>query len=326
MIARRHLLVVLGIGMLAGSMPDLAQPGKVWRIGFLSPASAAGARSRVEAFRAGLRELGYVEGRNIAVEFRYAGEKYERLPALAAELAQLKVDVLVTHSGAGARAAKDATATIPIVFAAVGDPVASGLVESLARPGGNITGLTFFAFDLYAKRIELLAEILPRVKRVAFLLNPDSPLVASAIAATEDAVKPLKVELLRFAARNPGEFESAFSAMAKRGVDAVAVQEESVFLTNTRSIAQLAAKRRLPVASGVAFADAGSLLGYGPDLLALFHRSAYFVDRILKGAKPGELPIERPTRFELVVNSRTAKQIGVTIPSKVLARADRVIE
>lgn len=327
MTMRRQLLVLLGTGMFAGALPSLAQqPGKVWRIGFLSPASAAGAKSRVEAFRAGLRELGYVEGRNIAIEFRFAEGRFERLPGLAGELARLKVDVVVTHGAAGARAAKDATATIPIVMSAVGDALAAGVVASLARPGANITGLTFFAFDLYAKRIELLTEIFPRAKRFALLVNPDNPSSAPAFAATVHAVKPLKVELQQFAARGPAEFDSAFLAMAKRRIEAVVVQEDPLFVTNVEAIAELAAKRRLPVASGPGLAEAGGLVGYGPNLLEMFRRAGYFVDRIFKGAKPGGLPIERPTRFELVINANAAKRIGATIPAKVLARADRGIE
>lgn len=326
---RRKLLLALGVGLgtLWAAVPSLAQQqAKVRRIGFLSPVSAAGGASRVEALRAGLRELGYVEGKNIAIEFRWAEERNERLPGLAGELARLKPDVIVTHGTPGVRAAKDATATIPIVMSAVGDAVVTGLVASLARPGGNVTGSTFFSLELYGKRIELLKEIFPRAKRFAFLVNPDNPSSAPTYAAAEDAAKLLKVELQRFAVRGPGEFDSAFSAMAKTRVDAVVVQEDPLLVTHARTIAQLAAKRRLPAASGPGLAEAGGLLGYGPNLLEMFRRAAYFVDRILKGATPGDLPVERPTRFELVINAKAAGQIGVTIPARVLARADRVIE
>ncbi len=322
---RRKLLFAMGAGALAAPLASIAQQQvKVWRIGFLSPAS--GGERRVEALRAGLRELGYVEGKNIAIEFRGAEDRYERLPGLASELARLKPDVIVTYGAAGVRAAKDATAAIPIVMGVVGDAVAVGLVASLARPGGNVTGTTFFSLELYGKRIELLKEIFPRAKRFAFLLNPDNPSSAPTYAATESTAKLLKVELHQFAARGPGEFDSVFSAMVKSRVDAVAIQEDSVFINNAKAIAELAARRRLPVASGPQLAEAGGLVGYGPNLLEMIRRAAYFVDRILKGAKPGDLPVERPTRFELVINTKVARQIGVTIPAKVLVRADRVIE
>jgi len=324
---RRKSLFAMGAGALAVPLASLAQQqAKVWRIGFLGPSSAAGSEGRVEALRAGLREFGYLEGKNITIDFRWAEDRYERLPGFAGELARLKPDVIVTHGAAGVRAAKNATAAIPIVMAAVGDAVAVGLVASLARPGGNITGSTFFALELYGKRIELLKEIFPRAKRFAFLLNPDNPSSAPTYAATESTAKLLKVGLQQFATRDPGELDSAFSAMVKSRVDAVAVQEDPVFIRYFKAIAESAAKRRLPVASGPELAEAGGLLGYGPNLLEMFRRAAYFVDRMLKGAKPGDLPVERPTRFELVINAKAARQIGVTIGQSILIRADKVIE
>jgi putative ABC transport system substrate-binding protein len=303
-----------------------AQQGKVWRIGFLEPSSAAGTASRIEALRAGLRELGYLEGKNLTIDFRWAEGRYERLPGLAAELVDLKPDVIATHGGAGILTAKNATATIPIVMCMVGDAVVTGLVASLARPGGNVTGSTFFGLELQGKRIELLKEIFPRAKRFAFLMNPDDPMSAPGYAAAEGAAKLLKVELQQFAMRGPAEFENAFSAMVKARVDAMVVAEDRVFATHAKTIAELAAKHRLPMASGTLYAEAGSLVGYGPNMLEMFRRAAYFMDRIFKGAKPADLPVERSTRFELVINLKTAKQLGLTIPQSVLYRADRVIK
>ncbi|MGH6804295.1 MAG: ABC transporter substrate-binding protein, partial [Methyloceanibacter sp.] len=275
---------------------------------------------------AGLRDLGYVEGKNIVIEFRWAEDKYDRLPELAAELVRLKVDVLVTHGTAGPLAAKRATTTIPIVIAHVGDAVATGLVASLARPGGNITGSTFFGPELSAKLLELIKEAFPRTRQVAVLLFPDNPANGPSLQAMEIAAKSLKVGLQPFEARGPKEFESAFSAMAKKRVDAVVITLGAMFQANPRAIADLAAKQRLPSIGFNEFAEAGGLFGYGANLVDLFHRAAYFVDRILKGTKPADLPVERATRFELIVNLKTAKAIGVTIPQTFLYRADRVIE
>ena len=273
-----------------------------------------------------MREFGYLEGSSLEIEFRWADDKYDRLPALATELVRLGPAVIVTHGAAGVRAAKGATSTIPVVMANVGDPVATGLVASLARPGGNVTGSSFFNLEIYGKQIELLKEIFPRARRFAFLMNPDNPSSAPTYSTTEGAAKLLKVELHRFTTRGPAEFDGAFSAMVKARVDAVVVQNDAVLTTHAGSIAELAAKRRLPVASGRELTEAGRLLGYGHSVPDSFRRAGYFVDRILKGAKPADLPVERPTKFELVINARAAKQISVTIPALMLARADRVIE
>ncbi len=288
--------------------------------------SASGYTSRVDALRAGLRDLGYVEGKNIVIEFRWADGKNDRLPELAAELVRLKVDVLVTHAVPATRAAKQATTTIPIVTAAVADPVALGLVASLARPGGNITGSTFFFAEIIAKRLELLKEAMPRITQVAVLLNPDNPSMGPNFRAMELKAKSLKVVLQRFEARGPNEFENAFSAMAKKRVDAVAVVEDPMFIANAKGLADLAAKQRFSSIGFNEFAEAGGLIGYGANYLEMWRRAAYFVDKILKGAKPGDLPIEQPTRFELVVNMKTAKALGVKISQSILVRADKVIE
>jgi putative ABC transport system substrate-binding protein len=325
---RRKLLIALGTAALVAPFAVLAQQkGKVWRIGFLGATSASGLAGRVDALRAGLRDLGYVEGKNIAIEFRWAEEKYERLPQLAAELVRLKVDVIVSHGGAGTLAAKSATTIIPIVMASSGDPVALGLVASLARPGGNVTGMAGFGSEGTAKRLELLRDAFPRTRQVAVLLNPDNPgNIKNVIPAMETAAKSLKLELQQFPVRGPGEFESAFAAMAKRRVDAVVTTDDGVFIVNAGAIAKLAARMRLPSIGLPEFAEAGGLMAYGADRRELFRRSAYFVDRVFKGAKPGDLPVEQATRFETVLNQKTAKALGLQFPERVLARADRVIE
>ncbi len=325
---RRKLIVALGACVLAAPLAAFAQQqGKVWRIGFLGTASASGFARRVEALKAGLRDLGYVEGKNLVIEFRWAEEKYERLPELAAELVRLKVDVIVTHGPIGSPAAKNATTTIPIVVTAVPDPVALGLVASLARPGGNVTGMASLSPEVAAKRLELLKDAFPRIRRVAVLLNPDSPSASGPyFRPMEATAASLKLELHQFGARGPGEFESAFAAMAKRRVDAVVVLDDGMLAANVGAIAKLAAKMRLPSIGLGEFAEAGGLMAYGVNRLESFRRAATFVDKILKGAKPADLPVEQPTRFETVLNLKTAKALGIKISNSILVRADRVIE
>jgi len=324
---RRKLLVALGAGALAAPLTSFAQQkGKVWRVGFLGAVTASGIAGRVEALRAGLRDLGYVEGKNLVIEFRWAEEKYERLPELAAELVRLKVDVIVTH-GVGILAAKSATTTISIVMATSADPVALGFVASLARPGGNVTGMASFGPEGNAKRLELLKDAFPRTRQVAILFNPGNPnYIRIVFPAMEAAAKSLKLELHQFGVKGPGDIDSAFAVMAKRRVDAVVTTEDTVFIVNAGAIAKLAAKMRLPSAGPIEFAEAGGLMAYGVNRRELFRRAAYFVDRILKGAKPADLPVEQPTRFETVVNLKTAKALGITIPQSFLLRTDRVIE
>ena len=325
---RRKLIVALGAGALAAPLGSLAQQkGKVWRIGFLGAATASGSARRVEALRAGLRDLGYVEGKNIVIEFRWAEGNYERLPQLAAELVRLKVDVLVTAGTPSILAAKSATTTIPIVMASGGDPVATGLVTSLARPGGNVTGMAGFSPELMVKRLELLKDVFPRARQVAVLFNPDNPShIKISLPVMDAAAKSLKLELHQFGARGPSEFESAFAAMAKRRVDAVVTSQDSMRTDNAGAIANLAAKMRLPSVGFPEFAEAGGLMAYGVNRVEFFRRAAYFVDRILKGARPGDLPVEQATRFETVLNLKSAKALGLQFPQAVLARADRVIE
>ncbi len=326
---RRKLLVALGASAVAVPFGSSAQQpaARMHRIGFLGPTSAAGIASRLKAFRVGLRELGYVEGKNLVIEFRWAEGKYDRLPELAAELVRLNVDLIVTAGTPGVRAAKQATTTIPIVMASSGDPVASGLVTSLARPGGNITGSTYFGPELNAKRVELLKEAVPRVTQVAYLRNFDnSGLTGPSLRAVEITAKSLKIGLQPFLVRGPNDFSSTFAAMAKKRVDAVVINEDSMLMANVSAIVDLAIKRRLPSAGDSAFAEAGGLMGYGVDQPEIYRRAAYFIDRILKGTKPGDLPIERATRFELTIHLKTAKAIGIKIPPTLVQRADKVIE
>ena len=327
MTTRRELLIALGAGALVAPLASIAQqPAKLARIGFLGVESASGYRSQVEALRAGLRDFGYVEGRNVVIEFRWAEGKYDLLPDLASGLMRLKVDVLVTQGTPASLAAKRAITTIPIVMASVGDAIATGLVASLARPGGNITGSTFFVPELNAKRLELLKEILPRITTAAVLLNPSNPVSKPVLQAMEVAAKSLKVGLQKFDVRGPDELGGTFSAMAASRVEAVVIPEHSIYVANAGLIADLAAKRRIPSAGFPAIPEVGGLIGYGANHAELYRRAAYFVDKILKGAKPGELPVEQPTKFELVVNMKTAKALGLKIPQSILVRADKVIE
>lgn len=326
--ARRRLVIAAG-ALLATTLRGFAQqPATTMpRIGFLGVATPAAWGPRLDAFRAGLRELGYVEGKNIAIEFRFAEGHYDRLPALAAELVRLKVDVIVTHSVPGALAAKEATATIPIpvVMTNVGDAIERGIVASLARPGGNITGDTFFAVELAAKRLDMLKDAIPRVRRVAVLVNPDNPGVAR-LGAMENAANALNMELVRFVARGPDDLDGAFAAMAKERVDALVVIEDVALIPSNKRIAELAARQRLPSIGFIEYADAGGLFGYGVNFLALYRRAPVFVDKILKGAKPTDIPVERPTAFEFAINMKTAAALGVAVSSATRLRADRLIE
>jgi putative ABC transport system substrate-binding protein len=325
---RRKLIVALGSGALTVPFGSLAQQqGKVWRIGFLGPGTASNTATRLEALRAGLRELGYAEGKNIVIDYRWADGKPDRLPALAVELVRLNVDVIVTHGSIGPLAAKQATTTIPTVMAVGGDPVAAGIVASLARPGGNITGATFFSADLSAKRIELLKEALPRVTQVAALVTPpDNTDFKPTLQTMELTAELLKVKLPRFVVRGPKEFEGAFAAMIKQRAGGVVIPEFLQLNIHANEIAELALKHHLPLAGNSEFAEAGGLIGYGANIIEMFRRAAYFIDKILKGTKPADLPIEQATKFDLVVNMKTAKALGIKIPDSIMLRADKVIE
>ncbi len=322
---RRDFLIAGGLAvcLLGGPPASFAQPsGRIRRIGFLGTGNAAGMATWVDALRGELRALGYAEGGNLSIEYRWADGK----PELAAELVRLKVEVLVTHGTPGTLAAKGATTTIPIVMASVGDAVLVGLVASLRRPGGNVTGSAFFNPELAAKRLELLKEALPRVTRVAALLNPDNPGQGTLLQAMAPTAKFLKLELLTIEVRGPADFEKAFKTMADRHVGAVVILEDGMVNANLQAIAALAAGGRLPSIGMTELAQAGGLMAYGVDFSEMYRRAAIFVDKILKGAKPGDLPIERATKFETVLNQKAARALGITFPRSVLARADRTIE
>lgn len=325
---RAFIAVVAGVGGVNALSGFAQPPAKLRRIGFLgltterTPVTV----SRVEALRAGLRELGYVEGKNIAIEYRWANGDYERLPGLAEELVRLKVEVLVTYSTPGAMAAKKATQTIPIVLASVGDPVSTGVVRNIARPGGNVTGLSMFTPDEMAKRLEILKDAFPAIRRVAVLINPDNLSTRPSTARVEQAAGKLGLEIQIVQARGAGDFEKAIASMVEKRAQAVVVYEDPIFTAEARKLVALAIRNRVPTIGQVSFAEAGGLIGNGANQLDLFRRAAGFVDQILKGARAGDLPIQQPARFELVVNMNTASALGVTIPKTLLFRADRIIE
>ena len=317
------------LALLAAPLATEAQPAKVARIGYLSPlsVSADGSQRLFEAFRNGLTELGYAEGRNIAIESRWAAGKYERLPSLAAELVRLRMDVIVTAGVPAILAAKKATSRIPIIMAVVVDPIATGLVASLARPGGNVTGMSVMAPDLVGKQLEMLKEIAPKASRVAVLWNPANPGNTPQLRAAELAARTLGMRLQPQEARSPREIDSAFAAMSKEGAGAVVVLLDVMFIDQGTRIADLAARRRLAAVYGLAeHVRAGGLMAYAPSFPNNYRRAAVFVDKILRGANPGDLPIEQPTQFELLINLKTAKALGLTIPPSLLLRADEVIQ
>jgi putative tryptophan/tyrosine transport system substrate-binding protein len=303
------------------------QPGQVPKIGFLVGPSRSFFASRMESFQQGLHSLGYIEGKNIAIEYRYAEGKADHLPALAAELVGLNVDVIVTSATPSVLAAKKATSTIPIVFVSVTDPVASGVVASLARPGGNSTGLTILAPELSGKRLELLKEAVPNLTRVAFLWNSANPAQAPQWREARAAAQALGLRLQSLEVRSSNDFDSAFEAALRERARALIASPEPLINTYLKRIVEFAAKNRLPAMyAGPEVVDAGGLMSYAPDYTYQYRRAATYVDKILKGAKPADIPVEQPTKFEFVINLKTAKQIGLTIPPNVLARADRVIK
>jgi putative ABC transport system substrate-binding protein len=328
---RREFIRLLGgaaTASLAWSRVAFAQQPttKVFRIGFLGLPTADSLPKRPEAFRAGLRELGYREGRDFVIEYRWADGNYDQLPVLLNDLIRLKVDVIVTHGTPGVLAAKRATTTIPIVCAVVGDALASGVVSSLGRPGGNVTGLTFFNPELAAKRLELLKEVLPDLTDVGILLNSANPINDPILPQMSSIARPLKLELHQFDARSPADFEAAFTAMVARRVGALVVIEDAMLISNASTVAALALKQRLPSCGWPDYAIGGGVMGYGVDFPDMFRHAATFVDKIIKGAKPGDLPFERATKFEIMVNLKTAKTLGLTIPYNLLVRANEVIE
>jgi putative tryptophan/tyrosine transport system substrate-binding protein len=312
--------------LLSVSLAQAQQPTKISRIGFLGASSASTLAARIEAFRQGLRELGYVEGKSIVIEYRWAEGKFDRLPALAAELVRLKVDVIVTGGTTSTRAAKKATVTIPIVMGFDNDPVGNGFVASLAHPGGNITGLSTLAPEISGKQLELLKEIVPRLSRVAVLGSSTTPGTAQARREIELAAGALKVQLQYLDVLSPKDIETAFQAASKGHADAVLALTNPILNQNRKALADLAVKNRLPaIYYSAEFVEDGGLMTYSVSTTDPFRRAAVYVDKILKGAKPAELPVEQPQKFEFIINLKAAKQIGLTIPPNVLARADRVI-
>ncbi len=317
------IIGVLSIVLTASSAVDAQPFTKAVRVGYLSTSPLPAD----EGFRQGLRELGYLEGQNLSIEYRWSEGKTDRFPALAADLARLKVDVIVVVGTPAALAAKSATGTIPVVMAAVGDPVATGLVSSLGRPGGNVTGLSVVHAELEGKRVELLKEMLPRLRRMGVLWNPANQASAVGLKLLRTSAEAAGVTLKPFGAREPAELEGALSEIARERPDALNVHVDPVFYAYRGRIVEFAAKNRLPAMYAAReFVDGGGLVSYSPSFVDVFRRAATYVDKILKGARPGDLPVEQPTRFELVVNLKTAKALGLTIPPSVLIRADHVIQ
>ena len=321
------LSVIAFVLVVTGAVATAQQPTKIPRIGFLGGSSPSAISARTEAFRQGLRELGYVEGKNIIIEYRYAEGKYDRLLALSAELVRLKVDVIVTVGPVPTRPAKEATNTIPIVMAQDSDPVGNGFVASLARPGGNITGLATLAPEISGKQLELLKEIVPKLSRVAVFGTSTRPGNAQSLKETELAAGAFGVKLQYLDVRGPKDIETAFREARKGRADGVLVLQSPVFNSQRKQIVELAVKSRLPAIYYAAeWVEDGGLMTYGVSFIDLYRRAATYVDKILKGAKPADLPVEQPTKFEFIINLKAAKQIGLTIPPNVLVRADKVIK
>jgi len=325
-VTRGSCIAALAVALLAAPLGAGAQTAKLPRIGILTLAVAS-STPVFEGFRQGLRDLGWVEGRNIALEYRFAQGRPDGLPALAAELVRLKVDVIVIEGGQAALAAKHATQTIPIVMAVIDDPVKAGLVASLARPGGNVTGLTLFASELSGKRLQLLKEVVPRSTLVAVIRNVTHPNAADLWGETEAAARSLDLRLQSVEVRSPADLGGAFKAVTSARPSAFITLADGMLFYNRTRIGDFAAQSQLPaIYPDREFAKAGGLMAYGPSLASNFRRAATYVDKILKGAKPADLPVEQPTKFELVINAKTAKALGLTIPLAVLARADEVIQ
>ena len=328
-IDRRTFLAGTGAVVFAAPLAaEGQQAGKVYRVGVLGEKASDAAEARLwQAFRLGLRERGWIEGGNILIEHRWAEGNAARLPELAADLVRLKMDLIVARSSTYVRAAKEATSSIPIVFVVHADPVGTGQVASLAKPGGNITGLAMLQTEINSKGLELLISTVPGTKRIAVLWSPDNPSHTPGLKALDEAGRTLGVQLQPVGARTGADLEGAFSAMARAHAQAVLVLASPVFLAERQRVAELAIKHRLPTVFGLKEAvEAGGLMSYGADYADLFRRAAIYVDKILKGAKPADLPVEQPNKFELVINLKTAKALGLTIPPSVLGRADEVVQ
>ena len=320
--------IITTLGILLGSLAAQAQQtGNVYRIGFLGNSTAALEANLVGPFREGLRDLGYVEGRNVLIEYRWAEGKYDRFPALIGELLALKVAVIVTAGTPATLAVKKATTSVPLVMSAVGDPVGTGIVPSLSHPGGNITGLTAISTEMDAKRLELLREIVPSVSYIALLWNAASPLQVLAEKQVQAAAQVLRMRVLSLGVKTEEEIKSALAVMARERPDALLVLADRLLLHHRALIMDFATRHRLPgVHAYRELVEAGGLMSFGPSYADMHKRAAYFVDRILKGAKPGDLPVERPSTFELVINLKVAKALGLTIPQSVLLRGTEVIQ
>jgi putative ABC transport system substrate-binding protein len=324
---RRGFITLLGGAAVALPLIARAQTfGRTFRIGFLGTTSYAEYQRLVDAFRAGLRQLGYEEGKNIVVEYRWGEGKYERLPALAGELVKLNVDVIVTHSTPGVLAAKQTTSTVPIVMAAVADPVVVGLVPSLARPGGNVTGLSFFWAEIAAKRVQLIKEAVPVLTEVAVFINPATPATPMGVAEMRRTATALGLELTPIELQHRDKITAAIERVGPPPRTGIVMLEEPFFISNAVEIAETALKRKVPLVGFRPQARSGALLVYGVELADLFRRAAAFVDKLLKGAAPADLPIEQAVKFDLVINLKTAKTLGIELPTSLLVRADEVIE
>jgi putative tryptophan/tyrosine transport system substrate-binding protein len=321
------LSVITFVLVASGAVAQAQQTGQVPRIGFLGNSTAALEANLIGPFREGLHDLGYIEGKNIVIEWRWAEGKYERFPSLIAELIASKVDLIVTAGTPATIALKKATTTLPLVMIAVGDPVGSGLIASLAHPGGNLTGLTSISPELDGKRLELLREVVPKISHVAVLWNPTSPLQVAAERETQAAAHAMKIKVLSLGVQAEEQFDNAFATILRERPGALLVLADRLFLHHRARIMDFATKHHLPgVHAYVELVEAGGLMSYGPSYAGMHRRAAYFVDRILKGTKPADLPVEAPAKFELVVNLKAAKQIGLTVPQSVLYRADKVIK
>jgi putative tryptophan/tyrosine transport system substrate-binding protein len=326
-VKRREFISLIGGAAATWPFAARAQTSRrIYQIGFLGVTSYAELAQQVEALRAGLRQLGYAEGNNIAIHFRWAESRYDRLPELAAELVRLNIDVLVVYSTPGARAAKQATSTVPVVMAVVGDPVAAGLVASLARQDGNLTGLTFFFAEICAKRVELIREVIPALTGVAVLVNSANPSHAIALEVMQQTAGALRLEVVPVEVKERQEIATAIARVARGPASALVVIEDPLFDSNAKQIAQLALQYRVPMIGFKPQAEVGALMEYGVNLLELYFRSAAFIDKILKGTPPANLPIERAVKFDLVVNLKTAKTLGLTFPLTLIASAGEVIE
>jgi putative ABC transport system substrate-binding protein len=325
---RRDFITMLGSGAIAWPFAARAQQrNKLARIGFLGGTSASGWANQVDGFRTGLRDLGYTEGNNVIIEYRWAEGQYDRLPDLVAELVRLNADVIVTHGTPGSVAAKKATTSIPIVVALTGDMVAAGIVTNLTRPDGNITGQSFLAPELNGKRIELLKELAPQMNRVAAIFNPNNASSSGPeLQGMVTAAQALKIDLQSFPVRGPNDFESAFKSMETGQAEAVAINDDGMINANIKAIVMLVNKHRLLSVGNAAFAEVGGLMGYGVDYFAAYRRAAVFVDKILKGSKPADIPVEQATKFDFVINFKTAKVLGLSVPDQSLVRATKVIE